>query len=84
MLTRSGRPTVAELARKGARVYMAARSRARADEAIEAIKKDIPDADIVFLECDLSDLSKVKRAAEEFLRFVPRVNPNPKYPPWLG
>ena len=66
----SGRPTVAHLAARGARVYLAARSTARADEAIRAIKAETPTLDIVYLQLDLSDLNSVKKAAEEFLRFV--------------
>jgi NAD(P)-dependent dehydrogenase (short-subunit alcohol dehydrogenase family) len=66
----SGRPTVAHLAARGARVYLAARSTSRADEAIKAIKAEIPTADIVHLQLDLADLNSVKKAAEEFLRLV--------------
>ncbi|KAH0541658.1 hypothetical protein FGG08_003889 [Glutinoglossum americanum] len=62
-----GRPTVAELARKGAKVYLAARSPDRANEAIQAIKSTTPTVNIVYLQLDLSDLDSVKRAAEEFL-----------------
>ncbi|KAI9783987.1 MAG: hypothetical protein M1839_002932 [Geoglossum umbratile] len=62
-----GRPTVAQLARKGARVYLAARSTSRAEEAIKAIKAETPTVDVVHLQLDLSDLDSVKKAAEEFL-----------------
>ncbi|KAI9767555.1 MAG: hypothetical protein M1840_005592 [Geoglossum simile] len=62
-----GRSTVAHLAARGARVYLATRSTARADEAIKSIKAETPTVDIVHLQLDLSDLNSVKKAAEEFM-----------------
>ncbi|KAJ3257821.1 hypothetical protein HK103_004289 [Boothiomyces macroporosus] len=61
-----GFATCTELARKGAKVYLAARSDERANAAIAKIKQEIPDADIVHLKLDLQDLKQVKSAADTF------------------
>jgi len=57
-------------------VYIASRSTIKAESAIREIKEEIPDAKVAVIEMDLSDLSSVKRGAEEFLRSN---NPNPKH-----
>ncbi|KAJ3122127.1 hypothetical protein HK098_003106 [Nowakowskiella sp. JEL0407] len=62
-----GFATVTELARKNAKVYLAARTPARAEAAIAKIKESIPAANIEFLELNLADLKQVKKAAENFL-----------------
>ena len=62
-----------ELARmlyaKNARVYVAARSKERAEKAIEDIEKASPKSKgtLKFLHLDLSDLYKVKTAAQSFM-----------------
>ncbi|KAJ3495684.1 hypothetical protein NLG97_g3216 [Lecanicillium saksenae] len=52
-----------------ARVYIAARSKATADEAITTIKQRHPGSsgEIKFLHLDLSDLTTIKKSATEFL-----------------
>jgi retinol dehydrogenase 12 len=64
-----------ELARilyeKGAKVYLAARSREKAEEAINDIQKStsVPQSgELIFLSLDLADLAAVKEAAQHFLR----------------
>ncbi len=59
-----GEQTVLELARRGARVVMAARSDAKLREAVEDVRRALPQADLVPLLVDLADLSSVRRAAE--------------------
>jgi NAD(P)-dependent dehydrogenase (short-subunit alcohol dehydrogenase family) len=61
-----GYETCLECCRKGAHVYLAARSEQRATDAIEKIKKEIPQAKITFLKLDLQDLKQVQSAAQEF------------------
>lgn len=62
-----------ELARilysKNAKVYIAARSKEKADSAIKDIKKTTKSStgSLVFLYLDISDLNKVKSAAQSFL-----------------
>uniref|UniRef100_A0A0S1MIA7 NAD(P)-binding protein n=1 Tax=Phakopsora pachyrhizi TaxID=170000 RepID=A0A0S1MIA7_PHAPC len=58
--------TCLELARHGAKVYMACRVQSRAEAAIEKIKQEVPDAKIEFLLFDLTILSSAKKAAQEF------------------
>ncbi|KAJ3122128.1 hypothetical protein HK098_003107 [Nowakowskiella sp. JEL0407] len=62
-----GFATVTELARKNAKVYLAARTPERAHEAISKIKESIPNANIEFLELNLADLKQVKAAAEKYI-----------------
>ncbi|KXX78573.1 Short-chain dehydrogenase TIC 32, chloroplastic [Madurella mycetomatis] len=56
------------LYRKGARVYIAGRSKENAERAIQAIQSDVPSSDgsLDFLHIDLADLSSVKAAADAF------------------
>ncbi|KAI0052000.1 NAD(P)-binding protein [Auriscalpium vulgare] len=61
-----GRETVKALLQHNAKVYLAARSEERAQEAITALKTDTG-KEAIFLKLDLADLVKVKAAAEEFL-----------------
>jgi hypothetical protein len=50
-------------------VYLASRSRKKAEVAISDIFKSTGKT-AIFLELDLADLSSVKAAAEEFLRLA--------------
>ncbi|KZV86855.1 NAD(P)-binding protein [Exidia glandulosa HHB12029] len=68
-----GYETVKELLKKGGKVYMAARSRSKAEQAIEALEKETSKR-AVFLELDVGDLASVKRAAEEFKRQESQLN----------
>ena len=52
---------------KNAKVYMACRSRQRAEEAIVDLKKQTG-KEAIFLELDLASLKSVKSSAETFLR----------------
>ncbi|KAJ3321945.1 hypothetical protein HDV06_003682 [Boothiomyces sp. JEL0866] len=61
-----GLATTTELARKGAKVYVAARSAEKAQKVIDQITKEIPKANLVHLKLELSDLKQVQSAAEEF------------------
>ncbi|KAI6008629.1 NAD(P)-binding protein [Pisolithus marmoratus] len=61
-----GYGTVEHLARRGAKVYMAARSKEKAEAAITKLK-DAGLEQVVWLELDLSDPRNAKRAAQEFM-----------------
>ncbi len=52
---------------KNAKVYMASRSRSKAEAAIADLEKETGKK-AIFLEIDLADLASVKRAAETFQR----------------
>lgn len=62
-----GRATAAELARRGATVVFACRSRSKTEPVIEAIKTSTGNSNLHFLELDLSDLSKVRTSALTWL-----------------
>ncbi|GAB1517981.1 short-chain alcohol dehydrogenase [Rhizoctonia solani] len=53
---------------KNAKVYLAARSKARADEAIQWLERETNGKSPIFLELDLANLDSVREAAEEFMR----------------
>ncbi|KZV94531.1 NAD(P)-binding protein [Exidia glandulosa HHB12029] len=60
-----GFETVKELLRKGGKVYLAARSKAKAEEAIAELERETGKR-AIFHELDLGNLAAVKRSAEEF------------------
>lgn len=57
-----------------ARVYMAARSEAKATAAIEELKTSTKKDNIHWLKLDLGDLTSVRRAAEEFMEKEPELH----------
>lgn len=64
-----GYETVKELVRKGAHVYLAARSQHKAEAAIKSINNDLDPkvtGKVEFLELDLQSLESTKKAAERF------------------
>jgi retinol dehydrogenase-12 len=62
-----GRATAAELARRGARVYIASRSQAKGEEAAAAIAADTGNKSVGCLRLDLADLGSVRACATTFL-----------------
>jgi len=62
-----GRATAEELARRGARVYVASRSRVKGEEAVSAIKTATGNGSVWFLPLDLADLDSVRSCAAAFL-----------------
>ncbi|KAF8682805.1 NAD-P-binding protein [Rhizoctonia solani] len=54
------------LLNKNAKVYLAARSKSRADDAIEWLKSEANGKAPAFLELDLGNLASVRKAVEEF------------------
>ncbi|KAG0649124.1 putative oxidoreductase [Hyphodiscus hymeniophilus] len=62
-----GLTTTTELARHRAKVYIASRSRSKAEQTIQKIITTQPNAEIEFIEMDLADLRSVKKGAEEYL-----------------
>ncbi|CCO34593.1 hypothetical protein BN14_08697 [Rhizoctonia solani AG-1 IB] len=61
-----GKETCKALLNKNAKVYLAARSKSRADDAIEWLKAETNGKAPIFLELDLGNLDSVRKAAEEF------------------
>jgi retinol dehydrogenase 12 len=62
-----GRATVAGLARRGGRVYVACRSPEKGRRAVADIVAATGNDAVAFLPLDLADLASVRRCAEEFL-----------------
>ena len=70
MLTNSN---VQALLQHNAKVYIASRSKAKADKAVASLK-EATGKEPLFIELDLADLSSVKKAAEEFLSKEPELH----------
>jgi retinol dehydrogenase-12 len=62
-----GKITAQELARRGAHVIIACRSRAKSEPVVAAIKAETGNDHVELVELDLSDLASVRRCAEELL-----------------
>ncbi|KAG1813703.1 uncharacterized protein BJ212DRAFT_1482598 [Suillus subaureus] len=72
-----GYSTVKHLARRGAKVYMAARNQSKAEEAITQLKAEglgPGNGDIIWLELDLKDPRNAKKAAERFMKQEKRLD----------
>lgn len=65
-----GYVTCLELIRKGAKVYLACRSEARATDAINRLLVEVPEAKerVFFLPFDLTELKSATAAAEEIIK----------------
>ena len=62
-----GKITARELAKRGAHVILACRSREKTEAAIAEIKRDTGNDKVEFIALDLADLASVRRCAEELL-----------------
>jgi dehydrogenase/reductase SDR family protein 13 len=62
-----GRETVRALATRGARVYLACRSRARTQPVIDEIASQSGNRELHFLELDLGNVDSVRACADAFL-----------------
>lgn len=61
-----GRETCKALLNKGAKVYLAARNKSKAEEAIEWLKNETGGKTAVFLQLDLANLDSIRKAAAEY------------------
>jgi NAD(P)-dependent dehydrogenase (short-subunit alcohol dehydrogenase family) len=61
-----GYATAQALARKGATVILACRSKEKGEAAVWQIDQEYPEAEAVFMQLDLADLAAVRRFAGEF------------------
>lgn len=64
-----GKETCKQLLLKGCTVWLSARSRSKAEAAINELKEETG-KEALFLELELSDLKAVKESAEKFKRPV--------------
>ncbi|HEU0032696.1 MAG TPA: SDR family oxidoreductase [Kofleriaceae bacterium] len=62
-----GKITAKELARKGARVILACRSKDKTLPVIEEIKRETGNDQLEYVQLDLGDLASVRRCAEELV-----------------
>ncbi|KAI9206470.1 uncharacterized protein BJ171DRAFT_457496 [Polychytrium aggregatum] len=62
-----GRASAMELARKGAHVILACRTESKALPIVEEIKKETGNANVEFMELDLSSIKSVERFSKRFL-----------------
>ncbi|KAJ7209097.1 NAD-P-binding protein [Mycena rebaudengoi] len=62
-----GYETTKALLEHNAKVYVAGRSKEKAQEAMERLRKETGKAELHFLALDLADLQSVKKAAEHYL-----------------
>jgi len=69
-----GKQSSLELAKHGATIWMAARSPDKGNEAVADIKRQVPGADVAFLELDLSSFESIKSAARTVQTSSPRLD----------
>lgn len=62
-----GKITAKELARAGAHVILACRSKAKTDVVIDEIKRETTTANVEYVELDLGDLASVRACAEALI-----------------
>ncbi|CAE6423434.1 unnamed protein product [Rhizoctonia solani] len=60
-----GKETCKALLNKNAKVYLAARSKSRADTAIEWLRSETNGKEPIFLELDLANLASIRKAVED-------------------
>lgn len=69
-----GKAAALGLARLGATVHLVVRNEGRGRDALEDLRRELPDADLHLEVCDVSDLDAVRRFATELLERVDRVD----------
>ncbi|KAM4561199.1 dehydrogenase/reductase SDR family member 13-like [Fundulus diaphanus] len=69
-----GKATATDLAKRGARVILACRSKQRGEAALEDIKRESGSNQVVFMQLDLGSLRSVRSFAENFLKSEPRLD----------
>ena len=69
-----GLHTSLELARKGARVLMTARTAVKGQEALGRVRREVPAATVELVELDLASLASVRSAAAEVAERTPQLD----------
>ncbi|XP_027879247.1 dehydrogenase/reductase SDR family member 13-like [Xiphophorus couchianus] len=69
-----GKTTAIELAKRGARVILACRSKQRGEAALQDVKRESGSNQVVFMQLDLASLQSVRSFAENFLKTEPRLD----------
>ncbi|CAF90896.1 unnamed protein product [Tetraodon nigroviridis] len=69
-----GKTTAIDLAKRGARVILACRSRQRGEAALADVRRESGSNQVVFMQLDLGSLKSVRSFAEAFLKAEPRLD----------
>uniref|UniRef100_A0A4W3IU22 Dehydrogenase/reductase (SDR family) member 13a, duplicate 3 n=1 Tax=Callorhinchus milii TaxID=7868 RepID=A0A4W3IU22_CALMI len=69
-----GKETALDMARRGARVVLACRSKDRAEAAVLDIRRKTSNNQVVFMHLDLASLKSVRAFAETFLKSEPQLH----------
>ncbi|XP_041670207.1 dehydrogenase/reductase SDR family member 13-like [Cheilinus undulatus] len=69
-----GKETAIDLAKRGARVILACRSRQRGEAALEDVKRESGSNQVVFMQLDLGSLKSVRSFAETFMKSESRLD----------
>lgn len=69
-----GKATAIDLARRGARIILACRSKERSESAVYDIRKESGNQQVIFMKLDLGSLASVRSFAETFLKSEPRLD----------
>ncbi|XP_015243055.1 PREDICTED: dehydrogenase/reductase SDR family member 13-like isoform X2 [Cyprinodon variegatus] len=69
-----GKATAIEMAKRGARVILACRSKQRGEAALQDVKRESGSNKVVFMQLDLGSLKSVHSFAENFLKSEPRLD----------
>ncbi|XP_041796015.1 dehydrogenase/reductase SDR family member 13-like [Chelmon rostratus] len=69
-----GKTTAIDLAKRGARVILACRSKQRGEAALKEVRSVSGSNEVVFMQLDLGSLKSVRSFAETFLKSEPRLD----------
>ncbi|XP_032072793.1 dehydrogenase/reductase SDR family member 13-like [Thamnophis elegans] len=69
-----GKATAVDLARRGARVILACRDRARGESAMYDIRRESGNSEVILMILDLGSLDSVRAFAQTFLESEPRLD----------
>ncbi|XP_015685479.1 dehydrogenase/reductase SDR family member 13-like, partial [Protobothrops mucrosquamatus] len=69
-----GKATAVDLARRGARVILACRNKARGESAVWDIRQKSGNSEVILMILDLANLNSVRAFAETFLKSEPRLD----------
>ncbi|XP_039217697.1 dehydrogenase/reductase SDR family member 13-like [Crotalus tigris] len=69
-----GKATAVDLARRGARVILACRNKARGESAVWDIRRESGNSEVILMILDLANLNSVRAFAENFLKSEPRLD----------
>lgn len=60
-----GKETAIDLARRGAKIYMACRDQKRAEDARQEIIRITSNSNVIFIPCDLASLASIRAFVKE-------------------